>query len=64
MRCCTNECIREPECWDFGSQTESGVVIPCAYNGEAVNYTRQMYLDDEQPITAGRKIWDLPKRYG
>jgi acetoacetate decarboxylase len=58
------EWIRMPDSSGFGDYTESGVVIPSKYNDEAVNYTAQMYLDIEPPITAGREIWGFPKRYG
>lgn len=58
------EWIRMPDSSGFGSYTESGVVIPCLFAGERVNFTWQMYLDDEPPISAGREIWGFPKRYG
>jgi acetoacetate decarboxylase len=58
------ECIAMLDASGFGSYTESGLVIPCTCNGEAVNYTAQMYLNDEPPITAAREIWGFPKRYG
>ncbi|MGE0425949.1 MAG: acetoacetate decarboxylase, partial [Reyranellaceae bacterium] len=43
--------------------TESGVVIPCSYNGRPCNFVAQMYLDDDPPIAAGREIWGFPKKY-
>lgn len=43
---------------------ESGTVIPCIYNGKEINYTAQMFLDDEPPIACGREIWGFPKKYG
>ena len=58
------EWIRMPDSSGFGSYTESGVVIPCLFKGEAVNFTLQMYLDNEPPISAGREIWGFPKRFG
>jgi acetoacetate decarboxylase len=58
------EWINMPDSSGFGSYQESGIVIPCVYNGEAVNFTAQMYLNDEPPITAGREIWGFPKRWG
>ena len=58
------EWINMPDSSGFGSYQESGVVIPCRFAGEAVNYTAQMYLDDEPPISAGREIWGFPKRWG
>ena len=58
------EWINMPDSSGFGSYQESGVVIPCVFEGEAVNYTAQMYLNDEPPISAGREIWGFPKRWG
>jgi hypothetical protein len=46
------EWIAMPDSSGFGSYSESGVVIPCVLKGEPVNYTAQMYLNDEPPITA------------
>ena len=57
------EWIRMPDSSGFGDYTESGIVIPCLFKGEPVNYTAQMYLDDEPPISAGREIWGFPKKY-
>lgn len=58
------EFIRMPDSSGFGDYTESGIVIPCRLNGQEVNFTAQMYLDDEPPISAGREIWGFPKKYG
>lgn len=57
------EWIRMPDSSGFGDYTESGVVIPCTLNGEAVNYVAQMYLDCDPPIVGGREIWGFPKKY-
>jgi acetoacetate decarboxylase len=57
------EWIRMPDSSGFGDYTESGLVIPCTFNGEPINFTAQMYLDDEPPISAGREIWGFPKKY-
>lgn len=57
------EWIRMPDSSGFGDYTESGVVIPCAWNGIACNFVAQMYLDDDPPIAAGREIWGFPKKY-
>lgn len=57
------EWIRMPDSSGFGDYTESGVVIPCAYQGNACNFVSQMYLDDDPPIAAGREIWGFPKKY-
>jgi len=58
------EWINMPDSSGFGSYQESGVVIPCLLNGEPVNYTAMMFLNDEPPISAGREIWGFPKRWG
>lgn len=58
------EFIRMPDSAGFGSYAESGVVIPARYRGEPVNFTAQMYLDDEPPIAGGREIWGFPKTHG
>ena len=58
------EFIKMPDSSGFGDYTESGVVIPCLFKGEEVNFTSQMYLDDEPPLTGGREIWGFPKKYG
>lgn len=58
------EWIQMPDSTGFGSYSESGVVIPCLWGDEPVNFTAQMYLNDEPPITAGREIWGFPKRWG
>jgi len=57
------EWIRMPDSSGFGSYTESGLVIPCTFRGEEVNFVSQMYLDDDPPIAAGREIWGFPKKY-
>lgn len=57
------EFISMPDSSGFGSYTESGVVIPALYKGEHVNFTSQMYLDCEPPISAGREIWGFPKKH-
>ncbi|KAF0977744.1 hypothetical protein FDP41_003066 [Naegleria fowleri] len=57
------EWINMPDSSGFGSYSESGIVIPCYYNGQQVNLTLQMYLDIEPPIAAGREIWGFPKKH-
>ena len=56
------EFIRMPDSTGFGDYTETGVVIPCTYQGEAVNFVAQMYLNCEPPISGGREIWGFPKK--
>lgn len=58
------EFINMPDRSGFGDYSESGIVIPCLFNGEEVNFTCQMYLDNEPPLTCGREIWGFPKKYG
>ena len=50
-----------PDSSGFGSYTESGLVIPCRFDGEEINFVSQMYLDDDPPIVAGREIWGFRK---
>jgi acetoacetate decarboxylase len=57
------EWIRMPDSSGFGSYTESGVVIPCHFEGQPCTFVAQMYLDDEPPISGGREIWGFPKKY-
>jgi acetoacetate decarboxylase len=56
------EFIRMPDSAGFGDYTESGVVIPALFHAEPINFTAQMYLDDEPPIAGGREIWGFPKK--
>ena len=58
------EWINMPDSSGFGSYEESGTVIPCTFEGQPVNYTAMMFLNDEPPISAGREIWGFPKRWG
>ena len=57
------ECMSMPDSSGFGAYTESGIIIPARLNGEDVNFTSQMYLDCEPPISAGREIWGFPKKF-
>jgi acetoacetate decarboxylase len=57
------EFIRMPDSAGFGDYTESGTVIPAKLGAEPVNFTAQMYLDDEPPIAGGREIWGFPKKH-
>jgi acetoacetate decarboxylase len=57
------EWIKMPDSSGFGDYTESGLMIPCRFEGEEVNFVSQMYLDDDPPIAAGREIWGFPKKY-
>lgn len=55
------EFIRMPDSSGFGDYTESGIVIPCMFEGQHLNFTAQMYLDCEPPIAGGREIWGFPR---
>ena len=57
------EWIKMPDSSGFGSYTESGMVIPCRFQGTDMSFVAQMYLDDDPPIVAGREIWGFPKKY-
>ncbi|MBM6592461.1 acetoacetate decarboxylase [Microvirga pudoricolor] len=58
------EWMKMPDSTGFGDYEESGSGIFATYQGEPCNFSVQMYLDDEPPITAGREIWGFPKKYG
>lgn len=58
------EWIRMPDASGLGSYEESGVVIPCIYQGVPCNFTAQMYLNNGPAILAGREIWGFPKKWG
>jgi acetoacetate decarboxylase len=60
----TFEVMKMPDSSGFGDYTESGIVIPCLYKGEKVNFPLMMFLDDEPPISGGREIWGFPKKTG
>jgi acetoacetate decarboxylase len=53
-----------PDSSGFGDYEESGSAILATLKGEPCNFSVQMYLDDEPPITAGREIWGFPKKWG
>ncbi|TWB25405.1 acetoacetate decarboxylase [Nitrospirillum bahiense] len=61
---CFYEWMKMPDSSGFGDYEESGTGIVAQFNGEPCNFSVQMYLDDEPPITAGREIWGFPKKYG
>ena len=61
-RCSTNGSAC-PNSSGFGDYTETGVVIPCSFEGKPASFVSQMYLDDEAPIAAGREIWGFPKKF-
>ena len=61
---CFYEWMKMPDSSGFGDFEESGSGIIASYEGEPCNFSVQMYLDDEPPITAGREIWGFPKKWG
>lgn len=58
------EWMKMPDASGFGDYEESGSGILATYKGEPCNFSVQMYLDNEPPITGGREIWGFPKKYG
>jgi acetoacetate decarboxylase len=58
------EWMKMPDASGFGDYEESGTGLLALYKGEPCNFSVQMYLDDEPPITGGREIWGFPKKYG
>ena len=61
---CFFEWMKMPDSSGFGDYEESGTGILATFKGEPCNFSVQMYLDDEPPITAGREIWGFPKKWG
>lgn len=61
---CFYEWMNMPNSSGFGDYVESGSGILATYNGTPCNFSVQMYLSDEPPITAGREIWGFPKKWG
>ena len=59
---CFFEWMKMPDSSGFGDYQESGNGIAALYNGQPCNFSVQMYLNDEPPITAGREIWGFPKK--
>src|ERR687883_183149 len=57
------EFIRMPDSSGFGDYTESGLVIPCTYEGQPCNFPPKISQNDAPPIAGGREIWGFPKKY-
>ena len=57
------EWIKMPDSSGFGSYTETGLVIPCRFKGDEVNFVSQMYLDDDPPSPRGARSGGFPKKY-
>jgi acetoacetate decarboxylase len=58
------EWMKMPDATGFGAYEESGAGLVAQWNGEPCNFSVQMYLNDESPISGGREIWGFPKKYG
>jgi acetoacetate decarboxylase len=58
------EWMKMPDATGFGDYEESGAGILATFRGEPCNFSVQMYLDDDPPISGGREIWGFPKKYG
>jgi len=58
------EFARMPDSSGFGSYTQTGIVIPCTFEGESIHHVSQMFLDCEPPIAGGREIWGFPQKLG
>jgi acetoacetate decarboxylase len=58
------EWMKMPDASGFGDYEESGTGVLAMLGAEPCNFSVQMYLDDEPPITGGREIWGFPKKYG
>jgi acetoacetate decarboxylase len=52
-----------PDASGLGCYDESGIVIPCTFEGEECNFVAQMYVDDAPALLAGREIWGFPKKW-
>ena len=50
------EWMKMPDASGFGDYEESGTGIYATFKGEPCNFSVQMYLDDEPPITCDREI--------
>lgn len=58
------EFARMPDSSGFGDYTQTGIVIPCTFEGKPMHHVSQMYLDCEPPISGGREIWGFPQKLG
>lgn len=56
------EFMRMPDSTGFGDYTESGQVIPVAFQGRKGGYSHCMFLNDDPPIAGGRELWGFPKK--
>lgn len=58
------EFARMPDSSGFGDYTQTGIVIPCTFEGKPMHHVSQMFLDCEPPIAGGREIWGFPQKLG
>jgi acetoacetate decarboxylase len=50
-----------PDASGFGDYEESSTGIYATFKGEPSNFSAQMYLDHEPPITGGREKYGVPR---
>jgi acetoacetate decarboxylase len=48
----------------FGAYNEFAVSIPTTYEGEVRSFSPYFVLDGDDPLTAGREVWGIPKKHG
>lgn len=53
-----------PDSSGFGVYTQTGIVIPCLFEGQPMVHVSQMFLDCEPPIAGGREVWGFPQKLG
>lgn len=51
-----------PDSSGFGVYTQTGIVIPCTFEGQEMHHVSQMFLDCEPPIAGGREVWGFPQK--
>lgn len=48
----------------FGAYNEFAVSIPVTHDGRQLSFSPYFVLDGDDPLTAGREIWGIPKKHG
>ncbi len=56
------EFTKMPDDSELGSYTKGGIIIPAIHNGEKVNFTSQMYINTESPVSNSNEIWGFSKK--
>lgn len=56
------EFTKMPDNSELGSYTKGGILIPALYNGEKVNFTSQMYINTESPVSNSDEIWGFSRK--